>query len=251
MNFKTVSSTTLLTSALLFLAVSFNAQAAPGEPVFLFNPGGGQNTPPGLDPDFTPPGRDPNFSPPRREASEARGGNGHGPNNGGSAPFCGRPAGGGPPGQAGLSSIAHLDFSSLEPADEDAAAGRLMYRWYAPVFDFVFNARNLPIGEEYTLTYQPQPLPSAGVICLGAGAVNEEGDLHLQDAFDIATDLPAAYDENEDEAILALVLSADVDCEAGTMAQWQDDAYLFGDEGMFYVRPVAEDDDDDDDNGED
>lgn len=160
----------------------------------------------------------------------------------------------GPDGQAGLSSIAHLDFSQQDPDTgeplEDGSWGRIMYRWMAPVFDYVFNGHELPPGDDYTLTYQPQPLPSPGVICLGTGTVNDEGDLHLQDAFDIETDLPADYDENEDEAILALVIASDVDCELGEMTNWDPDNYLFGDEGMFYVHSELDDEEDDEEDGE-
>jgi hypothetical protein len=247
---KITTCTTLLLAALLIL-FAHQTHAQQGPPGG-FGPPGFDGGPPGLDPDFIPPGRNPEFSPPRREAP-ARGqdddnGDGNGNRRRGPA-FCAGPVGGGPNGQAGLSSIAHLDFSQAETDDEQpVASGRLMYRWIAPVFDFVFNARGLMAGSEYTLTYQPQPLPSAGVICLGAGTATEDGDLHVQNALDIATDLPAAYDENEDLAILALVPSASVDCESGDMLEWDEDAYLFGDEGMFYVHSELEEDDDDEDN---
>lgn len=169
--------------------------------------------------------------------------------------FCrGGPQPGGPDGQAGMSSIAHLDFSQQDPdtgeAIEDGADARIMYRWMAPLFDFVFNAHGLEPGDEHTLTYQPQPLPSTGVICLSTGIVNEEGDLHLEDAFELDTDLPADYDENEDEAILALVDTVDVDCEAGEMTAWLPENYLFGDEGMFYVDSDLEDEEDDEEDDE-
>lgn len=155
---------------------------------------------------------------------------------------------GGPPGQAGLSSIALLDFAQ---SVEGGARGKLIYRWISPLFDYVFNARGLEPETAYTLTYQPEPIPSAGVICLGTGTATADGDLHLQDALDLQTDLPAAYDENEDEAALALVLAVDVDCEDGTMsASWDPSTALFAVEGMFYVRYIDEPDDetgDDDD----
>lgn len=161
--------------------------------------------------------------------------------------FCsGGPQPGGPNGQAGMSSIAHLNFSQQDPESgepiEDGAWARVMYRWIAPMFDFVFNAHELEPGDEFTLTYQPQPLPSSGVICLATGEVNEEGDLHLQDAFELDSDLPAEYDENQDEATLALVSTGDVDCETGEMTAWTPENYLFGDEGMFYVDSDLEDD---------
>lgn len=177
---------------------------------------------------------------------------------GGVPDFCaGGPQPGGPNGQAGMSSIAHLNFSQQDPDTgeviDDGAWARIMYRWMAPLFDFVFNAHDLEPGAEHTLTYQPQPLPSAGVICLGTGIVNEDGDLHLEDAFELDTDLPTDYDENQDEATLALVHTADVDCELGEMTAWVPENYLFGDEGMFYVDSdleEEEDDEEDDEEGE-
>jgi len=166
--------------------------------------------------------------------------------------FCsGGPQPGGPNGQAGMSSIAPLNFSQQDPDTgeplEDGAQARIMYRWIAPLFDFVFNAHGLEPEGEHTLTYQPQPMPSSGVICLATGVVNEDGDLHLQDAFEIDSDLPAAYDDNQDEAVLALVDAADVDCEAGEMIAWVPENYLFGDQGMFYVDSDLEEGEEDDD----
>lgn len=151
---------------------------------------------------------------------------------------------GGPSGQAGLSSIALLDFAQ---DIGDGANGKLIYRWISPLFDYVFNARGLEAETAYTLSYQPEPIPSAGVICLGQGISTADGTLHLQDALDLQTDLPAAEDANQDEATLALVLSADVDCEAGSMSpEWDESTAMFAVEGMFYVRWVDDVDDDED-----
>lgn len=254
---------TISLTSLLMLAGQAQAQAEPGLfPGSAGSPQHGELPPRGRGPDFIPPGLDPDFIPPGLNPD---GPPGHQPGDeddeeDDGLPFCSRGnAGSGPSGQAGLSSIAHLNFSAGEAEDgpdgdngngseEFDGWARMMYRWYAPVFDYVFNGHQLPAGEAYTLTYQPQPLPSAGVICLGDGVVNDGGNLHIQDAFDIATDLPAAYDENEDEAILALVLSADIDCASGDMLDWQPEHYLFGDEGMFYVHSDLEDEDD---NGDD
>lgn len=175
---------------------------------------------------------------------------------GGVPDFCsGGPQPGGPDGQAGMSSIAHLDFVQEDPDTgepvEDGSDGRIMYRWTAPLFDYVFNGHGLEAGSEHTLTYQPQPVPSSGVICLGTGTVNDEGDLHLQNAFELDTDLPADYDANPDEAILALVETADVDCDAGEMTDWLPENYLFGVEGMYYVDSDLEEDGDDDEEDDD
>ena len=256
----------LLHSLLLMLALSlFGAPA-----LAQFGPGG----PPGGEPPFGPPAGEPPFGPPPHAGPPEDPGppphaggdddddngndeNGNDEDDGNGIPdFCSAPGfGEGPSGQAGLSSIAHLNFvqidSETEEVVEDGAWGRMMYRWTAPLFDFVFNGKQLEPGAVFTLTYQPEPLPSSGVLCLGTGTVNEDGDLHIQDAFDIGTDLPAANDENEEEATLALVVDEHVDCLEGEMRIWSPDDYLFGEEGMFYVHSDLDDDEEDDENGED
>ena len=207
-----------------------------GPPPHAGPPGG--DGPPGL---ATPPGRG---NPPDRQGPpEDRGPPGdrgprfgNGPDAGppsGIPDFCTprRPAGRGegPAGQAGLSSIALLDFSG------DNGSGKLVYRWIAPLFDFVFNARGLEPGQDYTLVYLGSP-----VICLGSGTSTEGGTLHIQDALDIGTDLPANGDEGE-VATLALIVGEE--CADSP-------AVLIADDGMFYVRYV-EDDDSEEDDGDD
>ncbi len=243
------------------------AQSMPSSPGGPGGPFGGPFQPPGPPPDVGPPddpGPPDDVGPPPHAGGDDDDDDDDNGNNGNGVPdFCSAPGvGEGPNGQAGLSSIAHLNFiqidSETDEVVEDGAWGRMMYRWTAPLFDFVFNGKQLEPGDVYTLTYQPEPLPSPGVLCLGTGMVNEDGDLHIQDAFDIATDLPAAYDEHEEEATLALVIDEHVDCIEGEMLEWTPDDYLFGEEGMFYVHSELEDDDendeddpDDDENGED
>ncbi len=231
---------------LLIPVFSTPVVAQPGPPGHGNNPGDpdwspGDGPPPFAGPPENPgPPEDPG-PPPGDNGNEE----GNGDDDNGIPDFCSSPgAGEGPDGQAGMSSVAHLDFALVdeETGDplEEGSWGKMMYRWIAPMFDYVFNGHELPPGVEYSLTYQPQPLPASGVICLGTGTVNNGGNLHIQDAFDIATDLPAAYDEDEDEAILALVLAEDVDCEAGEMIEWFPEDYLFGEEGMFYVHSELE-----------
>ena len=247
---------------ILLLILSLGIFTAPAMAQFgPFGPGGGPpgGGPPGEGPPPGPPGGEPPYGPPpdRGPPPHAGGGDDDDDDNDHGIPdFCSSPgAGEGPGGQAGLSSIAHLNFvqidSETEDVVEDGAWGRMMYRWTAPLFDFVFNGKQLEPGAVFTLTYQPEPLPSSGVLCLGTGTVNEDGDLHIQDAFDIGTDLPAEYDENEEEATLALVIDEHVDCVEGEMLEWTPDDYLFGEEGMFYVHSDLDDEDDDDENGED
>ena len=225
---------------------------AGGPPPWAGGPGGPGDGPPG---DGPPPfaGPPPHVGPPDDDDDDDD--NDENDDDNDVPDFCtSQGAGEGPSGQAGKSSIAHLSFSQIDPDTgepvEDGAWARMMYRWTAPLFDYVLNAHAVQPATEYELTYQPEPMPTSGIVCLGTGTSNPGGELNLQDAFDIATHLPAAYDENEEEAQLALVLAADVDCIEGEMINWSPEDYLFGDEGMFYVHSEL-DDDEEDENGDD
>jgi len=82
----------------------------------------------------------------------------------------------GPEGQSGASHVAHTDFTKIDPTTGDPVASSssatMMYFWYGSTFDYVLNAHGLLAGGKWTLTYQPEPLPSAGVVCLGNATVN-------------------------------------------------------------------------------
>ena len=143
----------------------------------------------------------------------------------------------GPEGQSGASHVAHTDFGMFdmttgEPISSPSSA-RMMYFWYGSTFDYVLNAHQLPAGTQWTLTYQPEPLPSSGVICLGNATVNGGGQLHLANSIELDSNLPPALDPTADpatqppDALLALVLSADVDCTGGTMTNFEPDMYLW------------------------
>jgi hypothetical protein len=142
----------------------------------------------------------------------------------------------GPDGQSGKSHVAHTDFAMTDPGTGDPLAGptaTMMYFWYGSTFDYVLNAHGLVPGTSYTLAYQPEPLPSMGVICLGAATVNGGGQLHLANSLELSSNLPPALDPTADpstqppDALLALVLSPDVDCDGGTMTNFEGDMYLW------------------------
>ena len=143
----------------------------------------------------------------------------------------------GPEGQSGASHVAHTDFGMIDPETGEPVASsssaRMMYFWYGSTFDFVLNAHQLPAGGEWTLTYQPEPLPSTGVVCLGNATVNGGGQLHLAGSVELDSNLPPDLDPTADpatqppDALLALVLSEDVDCEGGTMTNFESDLYLW------------------------
>ncbi|MHC4642952.1 MAG: hypothetical protein ACYS32_15025 [Planctomycetota bacterium] len=125
----------------------------------------------------------------------------------------------GPSKQAGKSNIAHLYLHEKDPDTweivEDGAWGSEL--------DFVFNGHALVPGEEYTLIYYPDPWPGDGLIELGSGIANDEGDVHIKESVDTG-DLPAEDDENEGAKIW-LILSSDSD--GSQMVGWNPMEYLF------------------------
>lgn len=143
----------------------------------------------------------------------------------------------GPDGQSGASHVAHTNFVKIDSATgatvASTSSATMMYFWFGSTFDYVLNAHQLAAGSQWTLTYQPEPMPSAGVICLGSGTVNGGGQLHLANSLELNSNLPPALDPTADpstqppDALLALVASADVDCTAGTMTTFTPDNYLF------------------------
>jgi len=154
-------------------------------------------------------------------------------------------------GQAGKSDIAHLYLYEKTPAEltdpptpweivEGGAWGKMKYNTSGSTFDFVFNGHGLVPGDDYTLIYYPDyawpdnPWPREGIICLGNGIVNDEGNIHIAESVNTG-DLPTA----EDAALLGgakiwLVLSADVDCDTCVMSGWNPTEYLFEEEAINF-----------------
>ncbi len=152
----------------------------------------------------------------------------------------------GPDGQAGSSHVAHTNFGPLDATTGEPVAspdlGRMMYFWIGSTFDFVLNAHGLPAVQDWTLTYQPEPLPSPGVICLAHGIVNAGGQLHLAGSVELNSNLPPALDPfatdpatAAPDALLALVPSTDVDCMAGTMTAFHPEDYRFSSPRVRFV----------------
>jgi len=136
-------------------------------------------------------------------------------------------------GQAGKSNVAHLylyektDDGTMDwPIVDGGAWGKMKYNISGPEFDFVFNGHGLEPGTDYTLIYYPDPWPGTGLICLGEGTANAEGDVHIAESVDTG-DLPAIGDKTPlGGAKIWLVLSSDVDCGVG-MSAWNLAEYLF------------------------
>lgn len=135
----------------------------------------------------------------------------------------------GPSGRAGKSNVAHLYLYEKDPTTweivEDGAWGKMKYNLKGSEFEFVFNGHGLEPDEEYTLIYYPDPWPGNGLICLGGGTANDEGNVHIMTSVDTG-DLPIPSDEN-DGAKIWLVLTEDVDCNDQKMTGWTPNEYLF------------------------
>lgn len=147
---------------------------------------------------------------------------------------------GGPSGKAGKSDIAHLYLYQKTYVDplvgdyivvDGGAWGKMKYNTSGSTFDFVFNGHELEVDAEYTLIYYPDPWPGEGLICLGEGIVNDEGNIHIAGSIDTGVDLPISGDLNADTstttledgsigAKIFLVPSDDVDCVGQEMTGW-------------------------------
>ncbi len=145
----------------------------------------------------------------------------------------------GPSGQAGKSNIGHLYLyeKSGDPdweIVEGGMWGKMKYNLSGPTFDFVFNGHGLPVGQEFSLIYYPDPWPGNGLIILGSGVVmgigddnGVGGDIHIKGSIDKGS-LPAQEDDNYDDgAKIWLVPSENVDGESGVMTGWSPGANLY------------------------
>ena len=133
-------------------------------------------------------------------------------------------------GQAGKSNVGHLYLVEKDPSGEwpvvdGGAWGKMKYNLSGSTFNFVFNAHGLEADTDYTLIYYPDPWPGDGLICLGTGTANTNGDVHIKARVNTG-DLPAEADEN-DGAKIWLVLSSDVECDNSGMIGWNPTEYLF------------------------
>ena len=116
---------------------------------------------------------------------------------------------------------------------EDGARGLLKYNLAGPEFVFDFNGQGIQAGANYVLMYYPDPWPGKGLICLGNGTVDSNGEIHIQASADTGN-LPAPFDENS-EAKIWLALSDDVKCDVPSMMlSFQGQEYLFEEKGIVF-----------------
>ncbi len=138
---------------------------------------------------------------------------------------------GGYNGRVGKSNVAHLYLYEKDPSTweivEDGSWGKMTYNTSGSELKYVFNGHQLVAGQDYVLIYYPDPWPGEGLICLGTGRVDENGNLHLRGPIDTG-DLPAENDDNyPDGGKIWLVLLDDVDCDEAQMIGWNPAEYLF------------------------
>jgi len=96
-------------------------------------------------------------------------------------------------GQAGVSNTAFIELWQKDSDWKivaDGAWGKMKYNLQGPTFDYLFNGHKLVPGTDYQLIYYPDPWPGNGLVCLGAGTANEEGDVHIIGSTDTGN-LPA------------------------------------------------------------
>jgi len=141
-------------------------------------------------------------------------------------------------GRAGKSNIGHLYLFQKDNASweiiEDGAWGKMLYLLSFPDFRFVFNGHGLEPEHSYSLIYYPDPWPGNGLIKLGEGVVNADGNVHIFGKVETG-DLPASYDDNFPlGAKIWLVYSEDVQYDPNTgdpstnmMIGWNGPEYLF------------------------
>jgi len=143
-------------------------------------------------------------------------------------------------GQAGKSNTAHLYLYQkyLDPDDgkwyvyPGGAWGKMTYYMSGTEFWFVMNGHDLAIETDYTLIYYPDPWPGLGLMCLGTGTTDDDGDVTIEGMVNTGN-LPAPFDLNANPftttykeidkttgAKIWLVLSKDVDCGARMMTGW-------------------------------
>jgi hypothetical protein len=136
-----------------------------------------------------------------------------------------------PNGPAGKSHVGHLYLFEKDPVTwqilDGGAHGKMKYNLSGHEFDFVFNGHGLEPDLGYTLIYYPDPWPGEGLICLGQGTADFDGNVHIKNSVDTGS-MPSMSDDNYmSGAKIWLVLSNDVDCVMQSMIGWNPTEYLF------------------------
>ncbi len=121
---------------------------------------------------------------------------------------------------------------------DNGSWGKMVYRLSEEEFEFVFDGSQLKVDQNYSLVYYPDPWPGEGLICLGSGTANDEGDIHITATIDRGI-LPIEGDENKGAKIW-LVLSNDVDFLNSKMIRWNPTDYLFENNLIYFSKIQVE-----------
>ena len=113
---------------------------------------------------------------------------------------------------------------------EKGAWGSLKYKPSGTELEFMFHGHKLLPDTLYSLIYYPDPWPGYGLIIIGEGLSDEDGNLNIKGSENIG-DLPRSFDQNKPEgAKIWLVLSSDIDHRSYCMIGWNPAEYLFENE---------------------
>jgi hypothetical protein len=119
----------------------------------------------------------------------------------------------------GRSNNAFVYFYQKDPLTwevvPDGAWGKMKHNLRGDTFDYNFNGHELAPGQDYTLVIYGPDWPDA--LCLGFGTTDVDGNIHIA----------GSWSGTLSDAKLWLVLSSDVDCDAGAMTAWNPGTYLF------------------------
>jgi len=120
---------------------------------------------------------------------------------------------------------------------DGAASGWLTYEAVYPTFDYSFVASGLNETTGYSLIYYPDGWPGIGLIVLGSGTSDANGEISLSGSLDTFDQLPLPGDTNYPSgAKIWLVFTADVNESTGSMSAWNQPDYLFEDHLITYSR---------------
>ena len=112
----------------------------------------------------------------------------------------------------GNSDVMHLELYEKD-INWDAVVGGAWGKMVYSEDSFVFNGHGLVAGTDYTLINYDEAW-SSGQVCLAAGTSNNGGNINLAG-------------DTVGTGKIWLVLSSDVNCDAGAMIAWNPSEYLF------------------------
>lgn len=131
------------------------------------------------------------------------------------------------PGQASQLYLYQKNPLNWDEIVSGGAWGKMMFN--SDKSTFVFNGHALEPNTDFSLIYYPDPWPGDGLMVLGMGTSDANGNVHIAgNDFDFGL-IPIESDLNKDNgAKIWLVLSSDVDdVDPTKMIGWNPTEYLF------------------------